>query len=124
DMGHFGRPPIRRAWVFLVFPALTINYLGQGALILDQPSAGGHPLYLMVPHGAQTPMIALAPLAPVIASQAVISGAFSVTQQAMRLGFLPQLTIRHTSKVERGQIYVPSVNWLLYGGVIILMVSF
>ena len=124
DMGHFGRPPIRRAWFLLVFPALTINYLGQGALILAEPSAVSNPFYLMMPSWAQIPMVALATLATLIASQAVISGAFSVSRQAVRLGFLPHLTVRHTSKQESGQIYVPAVNWLLFAGVVVLIVAF
>jgi KUP system potassium uptake protein len=124
DMGHFGRPPIRRAWFFLVFPALTLNYLGQGALIVQQPATVGNPFYNLVPSWGRIPMVVLATMATVIASQAVISGAFSVTRQAMRLGFLPHLTVRHTSKKEGGQIYVPGVNWLLFGGVLILMLSF
>ncbi|WIV59244.1 potassium transporter Kup [Amycolatopsis nalaikhensis] len=124
DMGHFGRPPIRRAWFAVVFPALTLNYLGQGALILGQPDAVRNPFYLLVPSWAQIPMVVLATFATVIASQAVISGAFSVTRQAMRLGFLPHLTVRHTSAQESGQIYVPGVNWLLMGAVLVLMVTF
>ncbi|HEX3812427.1 MAG TPA: potassium transporter Kup [Mycobacteriales bacterium] len=124
DMGHFGRSPIRRAWFAVVFPALTINYLGQGALILHRPGAVQNPFYLLVPHWARIPMVVLATLATVIASQAVISGAFSVSRQAVRLGFLPQLTVRQTSTVESGQIYVPAVNWLLFVGVLILMFGF
>jgi KUP system potassium uptake protein len=124
DMGHFGRPPIRRAWFAVVFPALTINYLGQGALILRRPDAVSNPFYLLVPGWAQIPMVVLATMATVIASQAVISGAFSVARQAMRLGFLPHLTVRHTSRQESGQIYVPAVNWLLMGGVLILTFAF
>jgi KUP system potassium uptake protein len=124
DMGHFGRPPIRRAWFFVVFPALTVNYLGQGALILRQPAAVRNPFYLMVPGWAQVPMVVLATAATVIASQSVISGAFSVSRQATRLGFLPHLTVRHTSPQEIGQIYVPAVNWLLMIGVLILMFAF
>ncbi|UQX88803.1 potassium transporter Kup [Jatrophihabitans telluris] len=124
DMGHFGRPPIRRAWFAVVFPSLMLNYLGQGALILNRPSATTNPFYLMVPGWARIPMVALATMATVIASQAVISGAFSVSRQAVRLGFLPHLNVRHTSTVESGQIYVPAVNWLLFGGVLVLMVSF
>jgi KUP system potassium uptake protein len=124
DMGHFGRPPIRRAWFAVVFPALTLNYLGQGAVILHDPKAVSNPFFLMVPSWGRMPMVALATLATVIASQAVISGAFSVTRQAMRLGFLPQVTVRQTSKEEGGQIYVPAVNWLLFGGVLILILSF
>ncbi|MGH8962355.1 MAG: potassium transporter Kup [Jatrophihabitantaceae bacterium] len=124
DMGHFGRPPIRRAWFIVVFPALTLNYLGQGALILHDRAAVANPFFHLVPSWGRVPMVVLATLATVIASQAVISGAFSVTRQAMRLGFLPHLTVRHTSTKEGGQIYVPSVNWLLFGGVLILMLAF
>ena len=124
DMGHFGRPPIRRAWFLLVFPALTLNYLGQGALILDRPDAVSNPFYIMMPGWAQIPMVVLATMATLIASQAVISGAFSVSRQAVRLGFLPMLTVRHTSQRESGQIYVPAVNWLLFGGVVVLIVAF
>ena len=104
DMGHFGRAPIRRAWFLAVFPALTLNYLGQGALILDDPTAIRNPFFLLVPGWARVPVVILAMLATVIASQAVISGAFSVTRQAVRLGFLPQLAIRQTSQRESGQI--------------------
>ncbi|MDT4961800.1 MAG: system potassium uptake protein [Pseudonocardiales bacterium] len=124
DMGHFGRPPIRRAWFAVVFPALTLNYLGQGALILHDPRSVSNPFFRMVPNWGRVPMVVLATLATVIASQAVISGAFSVTRQAIRLGFLPHLTVRQTSKEEGGQIYVPAVNWLLFGGVLILIFSF
>jgi KUP system potassium uptake protein len=124
DMGHFGRRPIRRAWFFVVFPALIINYLGQGALILHDPSAVASPFYLLAPGWARIPLIVLATAATVIASQAVISGAFSVSQQAVRLGYLPRLTVRHTSASESGQIYVPTVNWLLFGGVLILVATF
>jgi KUP system potassium uptake protein len=124
DMGHFGRRPIRVSWFSLVFPALIINYLGQGALVLDKPSAITNPFYLLAPSWARIPMVVLATLATVIASQAVISGAFSVSRQAVRLGFLPHLTVRHTSTRESGQIYVPAVNWLLFGGVLALMFAF
>ncbi|HEX3590157.1 MAG TPA: KUP/HAK/KT family potassium transporter, partial [Pseudonocardiaceae bacterium] len=124
DMGHFGRPPIRRAWFFLVFPALTLNYLGQGALILRQPDAVDNPFYRQVPGWGQIPMVVLATVATVIASQSVISGAFSVARQATRLGFLPHLTVKHTSQEEGGQIYVPAVNWLLMAGVLLLMFAF
>ncbi|MDT8913282.1 potassium transporter Kup [Amycolatopsis sp. PS_44_ISF1] len=124
DMGHFGRPPIRRAWFAVVFPALTLNYLGQGALILGRSDAVRNPFYLLAPSWAQIPMVVLATFATVIASQAVISGAFSVSRQAIRLGFLPHLTVRHTSAEESGQIYVPGVNWLLMGAVLVLMVTF
>ncbi len=124
DMGHFGKRPIRRAWFFVVFPALIVNYLGQAALILDDPSAIANPFYLLAPGWARLPLVVLATFATVIASQAVISGAFSVSQQAVRLGFLPHLTVKHTSTRESGQIYVPAVNWLLFGGVVVLIVSF
>ncbi|GAB2982308.1 putative potassium transport system protein kup [Amycolatopsis acidiphila] len=124
DMGHFGRPPIRGAWFAVVFPALTLNYLGQAALILRQPNAVHNPFYLLAPGWAQIPLIVLATFATVIASQAVISGAYSVTRQAIRLGFLPRLAVRHTSQQESGQIYVPAVNWLLLGGVLVLTVTF
>jgi KUP system potassium uptake protein len=124
DMGHFGRPPIRLAWFALAFPALAVNYLGQGALILDKPSSISSPFYLLSPGWARIPMVVLATCATVIASQSVISGAFSVSRQAVRLGFLPPLTIRHTSRRESGQIYVPAVNWLLFAGVLLLMLLF
>ena len=110
DMGHFGAGPIRRAWFGLVFPALTLNYLAQGALILRDPSSRSNPFFLLLPGWAQLPMVVLATAATVIASQAVISGAFSMTRQAVRLGFLPHLRIRHTSRREYGQIFVPAVN--------------
>jgi KUP system potassium uptake protein len=124
DMGHFGKRPIRLSWFAIVFPALIVNYLGQGALVLDNPRAISNPFYLLTPSWARVPMVALATMATVIASQAVISGAFSVSRQAVRLGFLPHLTVRHTSRQESGQIYVPAVNWLLFGGVLILVLSF
>ncbi len=124
DMGHFGRRPIRVAWFAVVFPALILNYLGQAALILDDPSAVANPFYLLAPSWARWPLVVLATLATVIASQAVISGAFSVSRQAVRLGYLPHLTVRHTSTVESGQIYVPAVNWLLFAGVLVLMLVF
>ena len=110
DMGHFGRPPIRRAWFFLVFPALTLNYLGQGSLILESPSAIDNPFFLLLPDWSRIPMVLLATFATVIASQAVISGAFSVTRQAVQLGFLPRLRILHTSSEEVGQVFVPAIN--------------
>ena len=117
DMGHFGRRPIQYAWNFLVLPALTINYLGQGALLLAE-SAGGRaiPFYLGVPQWALYPMVGLATAATVIASQAVISGAYSATRQAIQLGYLPRMAIRHTSRETIGQIYIPSINWLLMVG--------
>ena len=124
DMGHFGRPPIRRAWFFLVFPALTLNYLGQGALILGDPKAIESPFFLLFPDWSRIPMVVLATAATVIASQAVISGAFSVTRQAVSLGFLPRLNIRHTSSQEIGQVYVPAVNWGIFFAVVALVVGF
>jgi KUP system potassium uptake protein len=124
DMGHFGRGPIRRAWGFLVFPALILQYMGQGALVLRSPGAVANPFYLLFPHWARVPMVVLATMATVIASQAVISGAFSVTRQAVRLGFLPRLTILHTSRHEPGQVYVPAVNWALFAAVVALVVGF
>jgi KUP system potassium uptake protein len=124
DMGHFGRAPIRRAWFFLVFPALTLNYLGQGALILRDPSNASAPFFLLLPGWARIPMVVLATAATVIASQAVISGAFSVSRQAVQLGLLPPLRIRQTSEHEAGQVYLPAVNWALFGGVLVLIVAF
>ncbi|MFC0433894.1 potassium transporter Kup [Kutzneria buriramensis] len=124
DMGHFGRPAISRAWFFVVFPALTLNYLGQGALILSRPDSVANPFFIMAPGWAQIPLIVLATAATVIASQSVISGAFSMSRQAVQLGFLPHLTVRHTSREESGQIYVPAINWLLLAGVLILTVTF
>jgi KUP system potassium uptake protein len=124
DMGHFGRRPISRAWFLVVFPALTLNYMGQGSLILERPDAISSPFYLLMPEWAQVPTVALATLATLIASQAVISGAFSVTRQAVQLGFLPRLTIRHTSQDEIGQVYVPVVNWGLFAAVVGLVVGF
>ncbi|OFE16743.1 potassium transporter Kup [Humibacillus sp. DSM 29435] len=124
DMGHFGRDPIRRAWFFLVFPCLTLNYLGQGGLVVSDPSKVSNPFYLLAPSWAVFPLVVLATAATVIASQAVISGAFSVSRQAERLGYLPRLTVRHTSQVESGQIYVPAINWILYAAVLLLLLTF
>jgi KUP system potassium uptake protein len=124
DMGHFGRPAISRAWFFFVFPALTLNYLGQGALILEDPKAITNPFFSLVPDWAQIPVVVLATMAAVIASQAVISGAFSVTRQAVQLGFLPRLTIHHTSEEEVGQVYTPAVNMVLFVAVIALVIGF
>ena len=124
DMGHFGRSPIRRAWFWFVFPALTLNYLGQGALILESPEAIENPFFLLMPEWARIPVVVLATSAAVIASQAVISGAFSVTRQAVQLGFLPRFTINHTSEEEIGQVYVPAVNMVLFVAVIALVVGF
>jgi KUP system potassium uptake protein len=124
DMGHFGRSPIRRAWFAFVFPALTLNYMGQGALILATPRAIDNPFFLLFPHWARIPMVVVATAATVIASQAVISGAFSVTRQAVQLGFLPRLTIRHTSHEEVGQVYAPAINWGIFVAVVALVVGF
>jgi KUP system potassium uptake protein len=124
DMGHFGRPAIRRAWFFVVFPALTLNYMGQASLIVRSPKAVDNPFFLLVPHWSRIPMVLLATFATVIASQAVISGAFSVTRQAVQLGFLPRLVIRHTSEEEIGQVYAPAVNWVLCAAVVALVVGF
>jgi KUP system potassium uptake protein len=124
DMGHFGRPPISRAWFFVVFPSLTLNYLGQGALILKTPASIRNPFFLILPGWAQFPMVFLATVATVIASQAVISGAFSVTRQAVQLGFLPRMRIRHTSMKEIGQVYAPAINWGLFVAVVVLVLGF
>ena len=113
DMGHFGKTPIRLTWFAIVFPALVINYFGQGALLLGNPEAAAHPFYALVPSWALIPTVLLATLATIIASQAVISGAFSLTSQAIQLGYLPRLTIRHTSATQIGQIYIAPVNWML-----------
>jgi KUP system potassium uptake protein len=124
DMGHFGRPPIRRAWLLLVFPACVLSYMGQGALILENPDNIRSPFFLLAPGWAQWPLVFLATAATVIASQAVITGAFSVTYQAVRLGYLPRLRIAHTSSETAGQIYVPWVNWLLLVSVLTLVFTF
>jgi KUP system potassium uptake protein len=124
DMGHFGRPPIRRAWFFVVFPALLLCYLGQGALLLHNPEARQNPFILLFPAGARLAVVILAAVATLIASQSVISGAFSLTRQAIRLDFLPKMTIRHTSRREVGQVYVPLVNVVLFIAVVALVVSF
>ena len=124
DMGHFGRPPIRRAWFGLVFPALTLNYLGQSGLVLRRPAAIESPFFLLLAPWARIPMVLLAAAATVIASQAVISGAFSVSRQAVQLGFLPRLNVRHTSAEAAGQIYVPVVNWTLFLAVVAVVVGF
>ncbi|WP_245981658.1 potassium transporter Kup [Frondihabitans australicus] len=124
DMGHFGRVPIRRSWFFVVFPALVLNYLGQAALVLNTPSATKDPFFMLFPNALQLPVVILATAATVIASQAVISGAFSLTRQAVQLGLLPPITIRQTSKNEGGQIYLPAVNMLLFIGVMAIMLAF
>ncbi len=121
DLGHFGRGPIRFAWLVVVLPALLINYLGQGALVLADPKAIENPFFLLYPHWALLPMVVLATAATVIASQAVITGAYSLTQQAIQLGLLPRLEIRHTSESLFGQIYMPRVNTLLLIGVLLLV---
>ena len=124
DMGHFGPGPIRTAWFALVFPCLAINYLGQGALILGDPSAVDNPFFRLAPPWATLPLVVLAALATVIASQAVISGTFSASRQAMRLGVFPRLRVQHTSKEEGGQIYLPAINWILFFGVLMLIAIF
>ncbi len=124
DMGHFGAQPIRVSWVFFVLPCLTLNYFGQGALMLDDAAAIQNPFFLLEPEPLRLPMVILATIATVIASQAVISGAYSMTRQCMQLGFLPRMTVRHTSTTEEGQIYVPQVNTALLVGVLILVAAF
>jgi KUP system potassium uptake protein len=124
DLGHFGRGPIQTAWLIVALPALTINYLGQGALLLLSPQAIENPFFLLYPQWAQLPMVGLATAATVIASQAVITGAFSLTRQAAQLGFLPRLEVRHTSGVQFGQIYVPRINTILLLGVLLLVTQF
>ena len=124
DMGHFGRLPIRLAWFIVVLPCLLLNYAGQGALLLRDASAIANPFYMLVPDWALYPMIGLATAAAVIASQAVITGVFSMTNQAIQLRYLPRLTVHHTSDVEQGQIYLPSINWVLFISVVILILLF
>ncbi len=124
DMGHFGRQPVRLAWLGLVLPALTLNYFGQGALLLADPSAIAHPFYHLAPSWALLPLVALATAATMIASQAVITGAFSITHQAIQLGYAPRMLVQHTSSRERGQIYLPGVNWALFLAVAALVLSF
>jgi KUP system potassium uptake protein len=124
DMGHFGKRPIRVAWLAVVMPALLLNYLGQGGLLLRDPSAAVNPFYLLAPAWALYPMIAIATAAAIVASQALISGAFSLTRQAVQLGYSPRVTIRHTSSVEIGQIYIPEVNWGLGVSCVALVLGF
>lgn len=124
DMGHFGRMPIRLAWFLIVLPCLLLNYAGQGALLLRNPAAIENPFYMLVPEWGLYPMIGLATAAAVIASQAVITGVFSMVNQAIQLRYLPRLTVRHTSDVERGQIYLPFINWALFISVLILILLF
>ena len=124
DLGHFGAKPIRRAWFTVVFPALMLNYLGQGALLLRDPSAASNPFFKLAPEWSLYPLVALSTMAAVIASQALISGAFSISMQAIQLGYLPRMEIRHTSAHERGQIYLPFVNWLLMLSCVALVLGF
>ncbi|MCA1979451.1 MAG: potassium transporter Kup [Thiobacillus sp.] len=124
DMGHFGTRPVRLAWLGLVLPALTLNYFGQGALLLAEPAAIAHPFYHMAPDWALYPMVILAGAATVIASQAVISGVYSITHQAIQLGYAPRMHVQHTSSSERGQIYLPGVNWALFLAVVAVVLGF
>ncbi|MEH2922090.1 low affinity potassium transporter Kup [Samsonia erythrinae] len=124
DMGHFGKFPIRLAWFTVVLPSLVLNYFGQGALLLKNPEAIKNPFFLLAPDWALIPLMLLATLATIIASQAVISGVFSLTRQAVRLGYLPPMRIVHTSDMESGQIYIPAINWMLYIAVVIVIVNF
>ena len=124
DMGHFGKKPIRLAWFAIVMPALTLNYFGQGALLLDNPAAVKNPFFMMAPDWALMPLVALATMATVIASQALITGAFSVTKQVIQLGYLPRLQVQHTSVKDTGQIYLPFVNWGLFVLIVLAVVMF
>ncbi len=124
DMGHFGRKPIRIAWLVVVLPALVCNYFGQGALLLARPEEAHHPFYALAPSWSLIPLVVLATIATIIASQAVISGAFSLTRQAIQLGYLPRMRIIHTSATEIGQVYVPQINWLLMIAAVILVAGF
>jgi len=124
DMGHFGRKPIKIAWLYLVLPALTLNYFGQGALVLHDPAVAADPFFLQVPRWGLLPLVILTTVATIIASQAVISGSYSLTRQAVQLGYVPRMEVRHTSATEIGQIYMPRVNWILMVGVIALVVGF
>ncbi|HEY1632613.1 MAG TPA: potassium transporter Kup [Rhizomicrobium sp.] len=124
DMGHFGKSPIRNAWIFFALPALVLNYFGQGAILLVNPHATDYLFYALAPHWAHYPLVALATVATVIASQAVISGVFSISQQAVQLGQLPRMEVRHTSATEQGQIYVPRINALLAIGVVLIVLIF
>ena len=124
DLGHFGRKPIQVAWLAFVLPSLALNYLGQGALLLSHPEKLENPFYLLYPEWALIPMIVLASMATIIASQAVITGAFSITQQAIQLGLLPRFEILRTSETEKGQIYIPRINWHLLGAVVFLVIVF
>jgi KUP system potassium uptake protein len=124
DMGHFGAHPIRLTWTFFVLPCLVLNYFGQGALTISDPGTVSNPFFLMAPESLRLPMVILATVATIIASQAVISGAYSIARQCMQLGFLPRMTVRHTSNTEEGQIYVPQINAMLAFGVLILVLAF
>ena len=124
DMGHFGRRPIRVSWLYLVFPALMLNYFGQGALLIAEPAAIDHPFFRLVPHWGLYPLVVLSTMATIIASQAVITGAYSLTRQAVQLGICPRMEICHTSESEMGQIYIPQVNWLLLVGILVLIFGF
>ncbi len=124
DLGHFGKKPIRLAWFSVVMPALTLNYFGQGALLLARPEAVKNPFYMMAPDWALVPLVVLATMATVIASQALITGAFSVTKQVIQLGYLPRLNIQHTSVRDTGQIYIPFVNWGLFVAIVLAVVTF
>ncbi len=124
DMGHFGRKPIRLAWLFVVLPGLMLNYFGQGALIIEDPKVVKQVFFELVPKEMTLALVVLSTLAAVIASQAVITGVFSLTRQAIQLGYLPRMEVQHTSETEIGQIYIPRVNWMLMGGIIALVVGF
>jgi len=124
DIGHFEKKPIKLAWFFIVFPSLLFNYFGQGALLLGNPSLAVNPFYHLAPQWAIYPLVFMAAIATVIASQAVISGAFSLTSQALQLGYFPRVNIIHTSKEERGQIYIPQINWILFVGTVSLVLAF
>ncbi len=124
NLGHFGKQPIRLAWFSVAMPALTLNYFGQGALLLGEPSAVKNPFYMMAPDWALVPLVVLATMATVIASQALITGAFSVTNQVIQLGYLPRLSVQHTSVRETGQIYLPFVNWSLFVAIVLAVVMF
>jgi KUP system potassium uptake protein len=124
DMGHFGRKPISVAWLWLVFPSLLLNYFGQGALLLRSPEAAANPFFLLAPKPLLIPLLAIATLAAIVASQALISGAFSITRQGIQLGYVPRLEIKHTSITEEGQIYIPEVNWFIAVGCLLVVVAF
>jgi KUP system potassium uptake protein len=124
DIGHFNHKAIQIAWFFLALPSLLLNYFGQGALLLRKPETVVNPFYLLAPDWALYPMVILATMATIIASQAVITGSFSLTHQAVQLGYLPRVNIIHTSEDERGQIYIPHVNWLLFGAIVFLVLEF